>query len=373
MTGTDPAPYFNSTLHILRGVAACAVLVFHWEQFFPAAGQSIQAFFPAQTLLDPTIYIGFGWLGVPLFFILSGLLLGAQVHHANIDRAFVRRFWRRRITRIYPAVWLQLMVLLALAGSIPGLVSADVYDRLWLQFSLWVNLPPTMTAPINGVWWTLPVELGFYCLLPLIGWMSQRIDWHWLLAAALAITLAWRGWIFSSFDGPNYQVVLPALDSLPGVFFSFMLGYSLNFLTGPILDTPRKTLILASAMLLALLQWQLVLDDVYWTGHWILVVWPALVAAAIAGIVQAVRFASMSQHGLTTSILMWLGDVSFGIYLWHFPVMRGMALLMPEAWSTPMMSVVALVVALPITLALASLSYYLLERPLMGWGKKVDA
>ena len=360
-------------LHILRGFAALAVLIFHWEQFFPAAGQTIQSFFPAQTLLDPTIYIGFGWLGVPLFFILSGLLLGAQVHHAHIDGAFVRRFWRRRITRIYPAVWLQLIVLLALAGTIPGLVSADVYDRLWLQFLLWVNLPPTMTAPINGVWWTLPVELGFYCLLPLIGWMSQRMDWRWLLVAALAVTLAWRGWIFSSFDGPNYQLVLPALDSLPGVFFSFMLGYSLNFMTGPILGTPRKTLILASAMLLALLQWQLVLDDVYWTGHWILVVWPALVAAAIAGIVQAARFAPMSQHGLTTSILMWLGDVSFGIYLWHFPVMRGMVLLMPEAWSTPMMSVAALAMALPITLALASLSYYLLERPLMGWGKKVVA
>jgi peptidoglycan/LPS O-acetylase OafA/YrhL len=81
----------------------------------------------------------------------------------------------------------------------------------------------------------------------------------------------------------------------------------------------------------------------------------------------------MPTEGFGTALLMWLGDVSFGIYLWHFPVMRTMALLMPEFWSTPTMSLVALAVALPITFTLASLSYYLLERPLMGWGKKIAA
>ena len=79
---------FNPFLHSLRGIAACSVLLFHWEQHFPAAGHWLQQFFPAQTLLDPTIYIGFGWMGVPLFFILSGWLLGAQVI-AMVARRFL--------------------------------------------------------------------------------------------------------------------------------------------------------------------------------------------------------------------------------------------------------------------------------------------
>ena len=364
---------FNANLHMLRGIAAIAVLLFHWEQFFPAAGRFIQAFFPAQTVLDPTIYIGFGWLGVPLFFILSGLLLGEQVHHAPIDIRFVRRFWSRRATRIYPAVWLQLLILLLLAGAIPNLVEDSIHEQLWLQFLLWVNLPPTMTAPINGVWWTLPVELGFYCLLPLIGWMSQRVDWRWLLLAAMVMTAGWRWCIFQSFEGQNYQAVLTTLDALPGVFFTFMLGYGLNFITDPICKTPRKTMLGAATFLLVLLQWQLSLDHVYWTGHWILIIWPILVAVAIAGIVHAMCFASIPSQSYQFSFVMWFGDISFGIYLWHFPVMRAMVLLMPEAWSTPAMSLVALAVALPITFTLASLSYYLLERPLMGWGKKIAA
>jgi peptidoglycan/LPS O-acetylase OafA/YrhL len=68
-------------------------------------------------------------------------------------------------------------------------------------------------------------------------------------------------------------------------------------------------------------------------------------------------------------MLVWLGHVSFGIYLWHFQVMRALVLLWPELWSTPLMSLLALVISLPATLALAALSYYCVERPLMAWGK----
>ena len=190
---------FNPVLHSLRGCAALAVLFFHWEQHFPAGGHWLQQFFPAQTLLDPTIYIGFGWMGVPLFFILSGWLLGAQViPHSNSPSFSLRRFWLRRVLRIYPAVWFELLLLLLLAGLIPGLITPAAYDTLPLQVLLWVNLPPVMAEPLNLVWWTLPVELSFYLILPLLGVISRAVDWRAMLLAALLITLSWRSWIFLS-------------------------------------------------------------------------------------------------------------------------------------------------------------------------------
>ena len=142
MMGGSAFPNFNPAVHSLRGLAACAVMLFHWEQFFPAFGALVQSLVPANSLLDPTAYIGFGWMGVPLFFILSGWLLGGQVIRADITAGYLRHFWTRRFLRIYPAVWAELLVLLLLARSIPGLIDAASYNTLHLQFLLWLNLPP---------------------------------------------------------------------------------------------------------------------------------------------------------------------------------------------------------------------------------------
>ena len=361
---------FFRTLHALRGLAALAVLLFHWEQHFPAAGQWIQQFFPAETVLDPTTYIGFGWMGVPLFFILSGWLLGAQVIASQPSPQFLRRFWLRRFLRIYPAVWAELAVLLLVAGAIPGLITQASYDTLPFQFLLWVNLPPVMVEPLNLVWWTLPVELGFYLILPLLGLISRLVDWRAMLLSSLLITLFWRSWVFLNADVDNYVMTLPVLDSLIGVLFTFMLGFSMNFLpTALSIQVRRRIFWFGALLLLALMQWQLSLNEVYWTGHWILVVWTPMVALAIALLVFSLREPTREWQWLGSEVLVWLGHVSFGIYLWHFQVMRAMVLLWPELWSTPSMSLLALAISLPATLALAALSYYCVERPLMAWGK----
>lgn len=362
---------FNPRLHSIRGLAAVAVLLFHWEQFFPAGGTWLKQFVPADSLVDPTVYIGFGFMGVPLFFILSGWLLGRQVIQSDMSFRYLGRFWGRRFLRIYPAVWVELLVLLLIASLIPGLVGQASYDTLSLQFLLWLNLPPFMAAPLNEVWWTLPVELGFYLLLPLFGWLAGKVSWKKLLFSSLVITISWRYWIFVSVDVENYVAVLPVLDSLAGTLFTFMLGFSLNFL--PVRLGPTRQAVGLSAgviVLLALMQWQLRMNSVYWTGHWILVIWPMAVAVAMAIIVFHLRDPIPQIGWLSSPPLVWLGHVSFGIYLWHFQVMRVLILLFPNCWGTPSASALALLVSIPATLILASLSYYLVERPLMKWGKK---
>lgn len=362
---------FAPSLHALRGIAACAVMLFHWEQFFPDAGLWLQRFVPADTLLDPTVYIGFGWMGVPLFFILSGWLLGGQVVLRDLSLSYLRRFWTRRFLRIYPAVWAELVVLLLLAGLIPGLITQASYDTLHLQFLLWLNLPPFMATPMNLVWWTLPVELGFYMLLPFIAWFAGRVGWWQSLVTALLLTMAWRLWIFHSSQVENYLEVLPVLDSLPGVLFTFMLGFSLNFLPAePSRRLRRSGLLFGIVVLLCLMHWQLGLDHIYWKGHWILVVWTPLVAIAIACITYCLKNPLPLFGWLEQRWLVWLGHVSFGIYLWHFQVMRAMVLLLPDAWSGAVASALAFCIALPATLFLAALSFYFIERPVMGWGKQ---
>jgi peptidoglycan/LPS O-acetylase OafA/YrhL len=191
-----------------------------------------------------------------------------------------------------------------------------------------------------------------------------------MLLAALLITLSWRSWVFLSVNADNLMSTLPVMDSLIGVFFTFMLGFSMNFISAKPSARARRVIFWSGVIsLLALMQWQLTLNEVYWTGHWILVVWPPMVALSIALLVYSLREPTWEWQWLGSQALVWLGHVSFGIYLWHFQVMRALVLLWPDLWSTPSMSLLALIMSLPATLALAAISYYCVERPLMAWGK----
>ena len=359
---------FSASLHGLRGLAALAVVLFHWYQIFPALSRQIEPLFPEGSVLNPVSYFGFGWLGVPLFFVLSGYLLGSKVIDQRLNRGFTTRFWRRRLLRIYPAVWFHLLVLLALAPHIAGLVKPEMWDSLGLQFLLWINMPPQMQAPISNVLWTLPIELSFYLLLPFLGAISRRVHWVVVLVGALFITLGWRAYWLLSQDLNNYVVLLPYLDMLPGTLFTFMVGYSLNFLHPIVSPSVRRAcLILSFTVFIALLQWQLLFNEVYWTGHWILAVWPPCVALTIAAIVYLIDQPSMPVRWLGHPTMIWLGNISFGVYLWHYPIMRAMKLSVPDLWVSPLLSFVALPVALLLALPIATLSYRFIERPLMGW------
>ena len=358
----------NIGVHGLRGVAALSVVLFHWHQIFPATSNAIALKFPSDSIANPAVYLGFGWLGVPLFFILSGYILGGQVLSQPLATRVVMRFWRRRVTRIYPAVWLHLIFLLLAGLCIPRLVDPQMWDSLFWQFTLWVNMPPNMQAPISNVMWTLPIELSFYLVLPFIGQLSRRIDWRLLLLSGLAITLGWRTFVMVWQEVPHYTAVLPWLDLLPGTLFTFMVGYSLNFLPDNI---SRKSalagLLVSTALFLGLLQWQLFFNHVYWTGHWILVIWPACIAATLGVMVFCCSRPAARIVWLSAPTMIWLGNISFGIYLWHYPIMRGMFYLFKDEWTSVSMSALALPIALLLTLPIATLSYRLVERPLMGW------
>jgi peptidoglycan/LPS O-acetylase OafA/YrhL len=359
---------FVPALHGLRGIAALAVVLFHWYQFFPTFSQIIEPDIAIGTVASPATYLGFGWLGVPLFFILSGYLLGSKVLARPLTIEFLGRFWLRRFMRIYPAVWLHLTGLMVAAPLIAGLVAPGAGDSLALQFLLWINMPPQMQAPISNVLWTLPIELSFYCALPFIGVLSRRLHWVGLLLISLTITLSWRLGVIWLSDFNDYTVMLPYLDMLPGTLFTFMVGYCLNFLPGRL--GRRNTVLgltIAVLVFLALLQWQLVLGKVYWSGHWILGVWPPCVACALAAVVYFSTRPDYRIIWLGHPFMVWLGNISFGIYLWHYPILRSMNILDQTIWASPMGSLLALPVVLLLTLPIATMSYRFLERPLMGW------
>ena len=311
-----------------------------------------------------------GWQGVPLFFVLSAFLLTSQWQGRSLDRGAVLSFWRRRFLRIYPAFWLQLGLLLLLSAFVAGLLPDYGARDLLLNAVLWVNLPPTMTQPLNGVWWTLPVELMFYLALPGLVAGQRRVGWAWVALACLAVTVGWRLAMMQAYAGQPLAPHLHVLDALPGSLATFAAGFAVaHWQQRPSAGQRRLLMVLLLLIYLALQYWLWTNDAVYLRGHWMLAVWlPLLAAVLAAGVYLAVQ-SPAAQRWLGGRVMVWLGEVSFGVYLWHYPVLKLLSLWMSQTGATPAGSLLALGLALALTLPLAGLSFWLVESRVMGWGR----
>ncbi|WP_299773799.1 acyltransferase [uncultured Pseudoteredinibacter sp.] len=356
------------SLHGLRALAAISVLLFHWGSaigFFSQAQKLTTVSFAGVSfsVLAP---LDFGWLGVPVFFILSAVLLGEAWKDKELNISSYFDYLRRRFLRIFPAFWLQLLLLVALA-SVAGI--AFELEGTWhfiRHALLLINLPPWMDMPINPVWWTLPVEFTFYLLLPFMAVVFRSRSLIYLLLFGLLLTICWRLAVFSYYDLENYASKIYVLDALPGVMFTFCLGLAvalsgkskaITFLSGGL---AFNFAIVGFVGLLVLLKLNLAS---YWSGGLLLLVWPAMVAVCLTVIVVRLKFYEVRL--LSSKVLQYLGDISFGIYLWHYPVLQFLSLHIENTDQGFGSMLISLLATLAITVVLAHLSYRLLELPCM--------
>jgi peptidoglycan/LPS O-acetylase OafA/YrhL len=186
----------------LRGIAVLWVVAFHYVVVRSFAGIDdpwIEALARVPRLDALALN---GYLGVDLFFLISGFLLAAPwfVHaREGLAPPSVGRFYARRVRRILPAYYLQLVFLFALV--LPLLHGrkywrSDVYVDLWnaAAHALFLqNTSPLTSGSLgaNGALWTLAVEAQFYLLLPLVMPWFVRAPRR-SLAASIALALAWQ-------------------------------------------------------------------------------------------------------------------------------------------------------------------------------------
>jgi len=138
-------------LDTLRAVAIVAVMLYHLKPFLPESMTAVAQFC---------------WMGVDLFFVLSGYLIGMQLlrPYASGERPSVREFYRRRAYRILPAY----LVVLWLYLVFPAWRESPVLPSLWQFLTFTVNLffVDFSHHAFSHVW-SLCVEEHFYLVLPL--------------------------------------------------------------------------------------------------------------------------------------------------------------------------------------------------------------
>ena len=328
-------PYSNDfpALTGLRGLAAFWVLSYHaWIIAVPTE-ITVPLFHIGVIELHPLL--ASGWAGVQLFFALSAFLLTlpyarylSGLHSHPPGKV---RYFGRRLARVFPAYYLQAAVLLGVALLTGGL-RWDEFNGLgyiatmnFLPEPLGYGLQPNL----NGVWWTLSVELSFYFCLPAIVWLVIGPHrWIWA-TVAMGIMMLWR-YAVIEYAPPDSQWLW--FSQLPGSLDSFVSGmlaayYFSRYEIADEVDQKSARrwagpILLASALLiLGLIYW---LDAIYWTyrtQHVVSYLWTIALSCAYALIIFfAAAGHSVLERLLANKWLVTIGLASYGIYLWHWPM-----------------------------------------------------
>lgn len=363
---------YIASLTGMRGIAAFLVFLFHYEALHPGIRLDLNVPVVGRILQFP---LGFGGVGVDIFFVLSGFLLSLPFARAALKGEPgppLLLYFKRRFLRVFPAYYVQLTIILAI-GAWFVTWTPQTASSLLAHLFMFFNIGWNPVRPMVGVWWTLPVEMGFYLLLPLLALFLRPKRWIPVLLGGIALSMVYRGWAAAQFGPLDSGLAFLVASQLPGSLSEFLLGASAALLVQFISlnDRPRPApWVLDLMFVLGLLTpavwlWQLVLSAGadYWLGHWGMVVAPFAVGLPLSVAVLGLYWGSrIGTFLLANRAIYFLGLISYSLYLWHFVVMQQIQFLLGGAYST-----LPHWVTFPLTttsvLVTATASYYLVERP----------
>ena len=351
----------------LRALAVVLVLLFHSWNDLPGFIQ------PGQ---DPYQFpINYGRTGVDLFFVLSGFLLFmpyARWILGTGKRPSTWLFYRRRALRIGPAYWLCLC-LLALVGPHTIAALLDVVAHVFFLS----NAFPQTTFSINGVFWTMAVEVQFYAVLPLIAgvlhWLSRRMGPRLGISIGLGsvIALSLIETVLTKRGTVGHLPIVSSLflsqySSLPFWLDVFACGMAVSVVYVSLLDSspghhmPRglctTALILGVAVALGVafvpIAHRLPCKDFIFGGAY-----TGLLIGILGG-------PTMVQTLFASRPLRFVGLVSYSFYLWHANIVNALGTVFLQH-RVPLGQTIVLniVLGLPISLLVAYVSYQSIERP----------
>lgn len=358
---------YNPALDGIRALAVLSVLLFHMD--------SLRG----------------GYLGVDVFFVLSGFLITGQLL-AEWDRTggvSLARFYLRRAFRLMPAFWLLALVgvtVVVLLGIGTAGERSEFLDSLAASMLYLNNYFQVVRQNTGAGWlghtWSLSVEEQFYLLWPLVlvalcrrPRFARRLPW--VLLGGVAAVMLWRD-VLTAFGASGTRTYF-GLDTradalLVGCALAAWLRAArggaagedvgnlvwrrrLDRVTGvlPVLG-PVALVLLALAAMKAPNGWGPEPTSLSHGGYTLI----ALLAGAVVLAVEQGAATSWLFRALAVRPLAWLGKISYGFYLWHFPVVAH--------WGDGLTGSIgrwpAIVVIAAISVALAAASYYLVERPI---------
>ena len=362
-------------INALRALAALSVLAFHALGLFGGGLRDDAAIRPYVARLES---------GVVVFLLISGFLLYRPFVRARLRGGPVPEaaaFYWRRFLRIVPAYWVALLVA-ALVIPLHGVLTGR---GLWTYFGFAQIYDHDTIGLAIGPAWTLGLEITFYALLPVWAWAVRRtgapelraLAGLWLASMAYKAILLATGAVKAG-TGPE-----PALVSLPGYLDEFALGMALAVVSVRFEGRPSPGAVrlvgrrpglawlgAGAAFLLVARGIGLTGDPLqhYSTAQYLArnTLYGVMALCLLLPAVFGDDHRTPLRRALGSPIPLWLGLISYGIYLYHWPVLL-------ELTDRDLGSVSGVhpyllwgVTTAVLSIALGAASYYLVERPALS-------
>jgi peptidoglycan/LPS O-acetylase OafA/YrhL len=360
LKNVGPQDHFRH-LDTLRAVAALAVFAYHCHTEFRVNNY----------YLSPVL--NHGNLGVILFYLLSGFVIFGSLERLRQGQlggsfgSISQKFWVRRVLRVYPLYLFSIVVVIFLDSSVRN--SLDLKNILSHMFGVH-SFFRNYHGALNGVLWTLSLELQFYLIAPFLYFSFFKAKDKLVLLLSLVL---WLGSYFftryvliekyslwgtgggEKIDSWSYFI---GLNQLPNILVFFLLGYLAfrrryqhlklaSLLIPPVLfllsfQEHRLSLYLAPTC------------DVYCFNY----LRQLLYATGFYFVIRVLTSATCNVNfpKSAEALFEWLGKISFGIYIWHLLIIRFYQQILPHTSNS-----FNIFVSLCTTIIIADFSYRYIE------------
>ena len=381
---TSAVPFTSSKripeLDGLRGLAILLVLIWHYGVGANSEGNHRWVYY-----LEDVCSLF--WSGVDLFFVLSGFLIGGILLDARDSPNYFKAFYARRVFRIIPIYTVVVVTFyLCIAAGLPGRFSNSVWllgpTAPWYSYATFTqNIRYATGSADTANWfrptWSLAIEEQFYLILPAVVWLVSRKRLPYVLGGAILSAPLLRIFLnvaYSHGKDASFNLMPCRADAL-------LLGVAAALLVRSpelweSLKSQRRRLVSVWIVLFAALPLFILLKATNPVGSlWMSTVGFSWFALFYLGLLLLALLYSDDWLGgvLRNAWLKALGTISYGVYLLHMPVL-GLTFLIfqnKRAWAETPAERWLIPLALALTIALASLSWTMFEKPLLKIGHAV--
>lgn len=350
----------------LRGIAIILVISFHYLNNQLVHSQAVLGKFVGKLT-------SFGWVGVDLFFVLSGFLIGSILIRNKGSENYFSTFYKKRLLRIVPNYYLLLFLFVLITTSryfsdsyfVTGNNKLSFWTYLTLTQNFFMASLNNMGNSAMSVTWSIAIEEQFYIVVPmLIFFINNKHIPYFLIAlmvSACLIRYNFTHWV------PSYVLLVSRMDALSlGVLIAWL---NTEFELSRFVNRYMKIIIgiLVTDVVLCLFLF-VKYQDLGGVKHSLF--------AIFFGI--ALLFALTFKKGLYGKLLrnkalVWIGTVSYSLYLFHYLILGVFHHLAGNKGGIGISSfydIALTAAALATSLLFAAFTYKRLETPLVNYGKR---